>query len=491
MTVAQSNFTIVRPADGSKVRETVRILFPKSAVPDNGYVGIYVGGKFLEAIVPIKGANYSYYDLNTKEKGIQDGPLTIEAVLYADFADRPRIIDRSKIDVTVVNSASIEIPEGGLNLRYRFRPGTAWTYQIQKKMATNTLSEAMAGTVRNNSLLAGAEVENIRVQYAVDNAYANGDGLVRIQAVPQKGKHSAIYTIDGAEGPKRYQDYEMAPTYMRLSSTGNEVFGTIPRYFPIFGTGGDSIITDLIATLPLPTFPAKAVRPGDPWRGRFQLGDVDLTKRDEINSVIAKGLFARGELVGVEWEMGHPCARIRNTLEQRNPFAGLDGPPGVTPPKDEDTTSNNSMIMKAAKIEEDIFFALDTRAVVKMVREYTIDVKVQQAPAAGAGGGAAGGGPIAGPAGLRGAGGGGGGASGVGSGSNRNPKIDVRQSGRPPGRGGGQGRGGLGGPGGRPGGNVDGGGTMGGAAPRTGGGGTGATSRIQRVTVQLVFTLEK
>ena len=44
---AQGSFTIVRPFDGSKVREMVKVLFPKNSVPDNsGYVGIFIDGKF-------------------------------------------------------------------------------------------------------------------------------------------------------------------------------------------------------------------------------------------------------------------------------------------------------------------------------------------------------------------------------------------------------------------------------------------------------------
>ena len=89
--MAQSSFTIVRPANNAKVRENIRLLFPMNSVGDTGYVGIFIGGKFLEAVKPGQGAEYLYYDLNTKARGIPDGPLTIEAVLYQDLANSPRI----------------------------------------------------------------------------------------------------------------------------------------------------------------------------------------------------------------------------------------------------------------------------------------------------------------------------------------------------------------------------------------------------------------
>src|SRR5690242_9699237 len=44
--VAQAPFTIVRPADGSKVREKVHILIPKSSIPPGGYIGLFLNHKF-------------------------------------------------------------------------------------------------------------------------------------------------------------------------------------------------------------------------------------------------------------------------------------------------------------------------------------------------------------------------------------------------------------------------------------------------------------
>lgn len=470
--LAQSSFTIVRPADGSRVRETIRLLFPMESIPATGYVGIYIGGKFVEATVPVKGANYRYYDIDTKARNIQDGPLTIEAVLFVDFADRPRILDRSSIQVTVANSANINIPEDGYKLAYRFRPGTQWIYTLRQRVAISNMSETMANTTSRLSLLAGADVERIRLLYSVDNAYNGGDGLIRVQALPEKGKRTLSLTTDDSDSERTFQDYEVHPLYMRINSIGKQVFGSVPRYFPLEGTSGEGFRTDLFVAYPLPMLPPNRVRIGDPYEATFQLGDLDLDKIDDLKSLVTSITPARGEFVGVEWQNGHPCVRLRNSLAAGDPRPAVG--------------TQASRIRGAQSIEEDIWFALDLGTVVKMVRTYTIDTRVTAAPPAAQGGGAAGGGaPTA-------AGSGGGGTAAGGSGRSADwivPDIWRRiwnQFGGDGPRVGGAG----GNPGAQGGGPTSAGAGAGGAGAggRTGG---GSVTRVVRITVEQVFELEK
>lgn len=479
--LAQSSFTIVRPADGSRVRENIRLLFPMNSIPDTGYVGIYIGGKFVEALVPPKGANYRYYDIDTKARGIQDGPLTIEAVLFVDFADKPRIVDRSEIQVTVANSANIDIPDAGFKLAYKFRPGTEWVYNLRQKVAVSNLSETMANSTSRQSLLAGADVENIRLLYAVDNTYAGGDGLVRIQALPEKGKRTLSLTTEDSDSARTFEDYQVHPIYMRLNSIGQQVFGSVPRYFPLEGTAGEGFRTDLFVPYPLPTLPSATVRAGGLYPAKFQLGDLDLSKIDDLNSLVTDIEPVRGEFVGVEWQNGHPCVRLRHSLSGRDPRGASE--------------TQQSRVRGAQSIEEDIWFALDLGTVVKMVRTYTIDARIAAPTTAAAGGGTAGGGATA--------GGGRAGSAGGGSGAVANWRIpdiirrELRQFGGDAPRSGGAGAGGQGRGGGRQegGGPVAGGagGAGGGAAAGAGGGRSGgsAGTRIVRITVEQVFELEK
>lgn len=495
LAMGQSNFTIVRPSDGAKVRETVRILFPKSSITPNTYVGIYLGGKFLEAVVPQMGQQFAFYELDTKERGLADGPLTVEAVLFQDSADRPRIIDRSSIQLNVANSASIPVPAEGFSLRYKFQRGRQWSYAVRQRISSVPLSEALANQTSRASLLAGAEEERFRMLYSVDNSYGNGDGLIRMQGQADKGKDSVILSLDNDPTPRRYFDFQMAPLYMRLSPTGKEIFGAIPQYFPLEGTGGELNRFDLYANFPLPTLPDSRKRPGDSFAGRFNLGTIDLDKAAELESITSKTpIPARGEFVGVEWEMGHPCAKIRQTLATGN---------APTPRRGGELAGGD---LAAQRIEEEIYFALDLGMPVKVERTYTIDVRQRIQRNTGGGGGVAGGPSAAGAAGggpsaagaAGGRGGGNSGAANIINGGNLgggSESINVQGPGQPPPppRGGGQqgfGQPGSPGPGQGPrAGGVQGAGGNRGGGGRAGGG--GQTVRILRVTVQLSMTLEK
>jgi len=374
---AQAPFTIVRPADGAKVREVVRVQIPKGAIPEGSYVGIFVGGKFVEAtILDLKGSYYEYL-LDTKKRAIPDGKLKLEVVLYAEGGDRPRIVERSSISVEVQNVASIPVPEDGFLLRYRFVPSTELNYGIEERTSISTISENQARNGGRAALLP-IDSEKYRFMYAIDNRYGDGDGLLRMQALPAKGKDYAILrTVEATEG-KRYYDFEMHPLYMRISNTGREVFGSIPMYVPIEGSAGEVMRTDLFAVMPLPSLPEKRVKPGDSWNSNINLGKLDLENREDVNSLTQKQ-FARGDLLGVEWEMGHPCAKIKYTIA-----AGATGsrPQGQT----RDQIGDDRV-----QLEQTFWFALDKGVVVKAVIDITRDIKIAAAAPAAGGGGAAGG----------------------------------------------------------------------------------------------------
>ena len=126
--LAQGTFTSRRPVDGATVREDVAVRIPRGSIPtdgDNviGYIGVYINGKFIEAVLPpIEGDDY-VYRLKSKERGIPDGDLEIEVVLFMDFADRAEIVERSSVRVTLDNYTSINVPEDGFKLRYKFVQG--------------------------------------------------------------------------------------------------------------------------------------------------------------------------------------------------------------------------------------------------------------------------------------------------------------------------------------------------------------------------------
>src|SRR5580704_5902224 len=100
--MGQANFTIVRPGNDSHVREKVHILFPLGSIPPGGYVGIFLNGQLIDAMVPTGHGKNQEYVLDTKARGLPDTkpgkPDRLEAKLYVDYNDQPRITKTSSID---------------------------------------------------------------------------------------------------------------------------------------------------------------------------------------------------------------------------------------------------------------------------------------------------------------------------------------------------------------------------------------------------------
>jgi hypothetical protein len=381
--MAQAPFTIVRPADGSKVREKVRVLIPKNSIPASGYIGVFLDGKLIEATRPALDGKYYVYTLDTKGRGLADSngkPSKLELVLYNDQNDQARILDRSSVDIFISNKANIPVPNKGLSLRYKFTPGTEMVYNLDQKVILSAISEE---DQKRGGKAAQQDVdsEKLRLLYAVDNAYSDGDGLLRIQALPEKGKDYAELTLASDLQQKRYYANQMASLYMRISNTGREEFAALPPYVPLEGAASGIDPLNLYAVYPLPTLPSKNVRIGDSWEAGFQEADLNLEKYPNIDKVTTP-LQARGEFIDTEWEMGHPCAKLRNTIE----VADLKKAKQVA------SQAANGGKIDDGKISltETIWFSLDTRRVIKVVRDITIDIKGQEAAGAGAPGGMSG-----------------------------------------------------------------------------------------------------
>jgi hypothetical protein len=471
---AQGSFTIVRPADGSKVREKVRVLIPKNSLDAGSYVGIFLNGQFVEAVVPpvdTTNANYRVYTLDTKGRKIADGEVKLELVKY-EGGDTPRIMDRSSITVTVGNQMNIKVPAGGIKLRYGFTQGQQLTYRIQEIETVSTMTGASNLNNGRPAQLPASELSH-RILYAVDNTYSNGDALIRMQNIPNKGKDYSILAVLGEPEPRQVFDYQMQPVYMRINKTGRPLFGAVPEYFG-FSSGGAVEGGEFVyGSWPLPVLPEKAVAPGSSWASAYELplavdpGDAHLL------NMVTQPFPARGEFVGVEWEMGHPCAKLRNSIaEGTRSFAGQQL-----------EKAGKAFADDKVALDETIYFALDTHKILKLVRSITIDRKVQVQDGGGAGGagggmrGAGMGNPKApgGPKGL----GGPMGSPGLGGPGDDGFYVPGRQRmlPRPPEKGQGQGQGApqIGGQGARQGGG-------GGSAPRT---------QYIRQSFQQIFILEQ
>ena len=470
--LAQGTFTIRRPANDSVVRETVSIRIPKNSIPSAGYVGFWINGKFLEASVPdVDGADY-VYKLDTKKFKIPDGKMTIEAVLYVDYQEAPKIVNRSSVEVILDNASSIKVPPGGFKLRYKFTPGTQLMYDAEFRTVVSTISEAEMKRGGRPAELP-LDAEKFRMLYSVESASADA-ALIRMTAMPNPGKDYVRLTIAGDTEAKKYESSMLAPIYMKLSNTGREIFGSAPIYVPLLGTSGEGNKEDLFADFPLPVLPKNPVKPGDSWAGTFNNGSIDVEKLFESDRFTIP-FPARGVLEGIEWQNGVPCAKLRNTIA-----VGTSSPEGKKL-----QALGRAFADDKIELDEFVWFALDRGIAVKIERYMRIDRKVESGGTGGGMGANAGGGtgtgmPSTGKGGKQ----GGGGVAGAGDMTGPNQPRGTFNQNVP--------RGGKNPPGQGPGLPTAGGQQGGGRGGFGGGGRTGSTGGAQyvRIVSQQILTLQ-
>jgi hypothetical protein len=372
---SQAPFTIVRPSEGARVRENVKIDIPAKSIPPGGYVGVFLNDKLIEAVVPPLVGKYYEYTLNTKARHIPDTQPgqtdKLELVLYVDYDEKARVVDRSSVNVTIGNEKNIPIPASGVYLRYNFRQGQQMIYDLTQHIQTSSLTQAQADDADSRAATWDTEGEAFRVGYSVVNTYPGGDGLLCMQVLPTKGRDYADITPAHATSQQRWYEDQMEPVYMRVTPTGHEVYGAITHYFGFEGVPTSGPGELILPLFPLPTLPQKAVHNGDEWPSRFQEGaEVDLGRWWDISSIV-EAFPAKGQFVGAEWERNHPCAKIQNVIE-----AGTESlNKGTKRPYSGDRVS----------VTETMWFALDTHEILKIDRDVTIDRKVETTGTVGGG----------------------------------------------------------------------------------------------------------
>jgi hypothetical protein len=314
--VAQAPFTIVKPADGAKVREVVDVVMPRNSVPTGAFVGVQIDGRFVEAVVPAldEKAGGQVYKMDTKKLGIADGEHTLRLSLYGNVGGKPTIVENSEVKVVVANRADITIPSEGIVLAYKWREGVHSVYDLTVSMDESQLSEArnrMGGRASERALFE----ERLRILYACDDVKPGGDGLVRSQLLPYRGdgRDYLYITMPGDSAPSVQMKEKFSPVYRILKPNGTEVYGDVPNYWGFFGTDGGKIEEHVIAFIPLPILPPDPQRIGDKWTGSIALPANSIANVKEsgksYNTIPASGVFE-----AVEWEMGRPCAKIRYEL---------------------------------------------------------------------------------------------------------------------------------------------------------------------------------
>ncbi|MBX3095799.1 MAG: hypothetical protein KF812_02955 [Fimbriimonadaceae bacterium] len=409
LTLAQGTFTIRSPRNNETVRETVTVRVPQGSIPEGGYLGIVINGKFMEAVIPEADGTDYIYRLDTVANRIPDGPLTIEIVLYREASAEaaPVVLNRSSVRVNVDNTTSLTNVYSERLLRYGFRKNSEDIYKMKLGSRTSTISQAQAalnaqrGNTADRSIQLSEGYESVRLVYATHNVLrtANGyEAVISVQPRPEPGRSYAWLTVTGDSEPKKYYDHEMAPWYMRMTDTGREVFSGMPFYLPMQGTGASFSFLNLYAFLPLPVLPSEPQAPGDQWQTAILQSARSIEEFGKEESGFAP-IPAQATLKEYVYYRGYKCAHIVAEAGQTNARVGqlltgqgaeADGP----------TQSFQAIL--------DFYLDLESGRMISQTRRYITQVEITNQPAGGAGGGQG-----SGPArpGMSGAGGGGGSAS--------------------------------------------------------------------------------
>ncbi len=295
---AQAPFTIVRPVDGSRVREVVQIRVPIRSVPAGAFIGVSIDGKFVEAIAPAsldtdRERGHYVYKWDTKKLNVPDGEHTIELTLYSGAEAGSRILARTAVRVNVENS--IPAPENGIALRYRWTPGRTVRYDVSiVQKETNEVQ--YSGIAPEETILADANFKGDLTIMDLERGLA----LISWTIVPP-----AFQTIGGQLSV--IQGDNMAPVYQEVDATGRVRYqmsrlGGSQQYEVFYVWTGDP-----------PAFPTRRLKPGDTWNDSIRL--LNPLRSGGTEDVASMSIPVRARLERLEWEQGYKCAKIVYEIE--------------------------------------------------------------------------------------------------------------------------------------------------------------------------------
>ncbi len=293
--LAQAPFTIVRPQDGARVREVVQIRFPIRSVPQGGFIGVSINGKFVEAVAPAaldtdRERGHYIYKWDTKRLNVPDGEHTIELTLYngPEGGASARVLGRSSVRLQVENE--IKVPAEGIFLRYRWTPGKMYRYDVQA-VAKEVNEVQYSGLSPEETIL--REITFKGDLNVMD--FRSNLGLISWTPVPP-----AIELTGGQ--PNIINSDRMAPVYQEIETTGRVRYQVSRGAIDSSEPG-----VYYVWTADLPLLPPRRYKPGDRW-------GATITRYDPLRSgdvaEVGDQIPVAARLERFEWERGYKCAKI-------------------------------------------------------------------------------------------------------------------------------------------------------------------------------------
>jgi len=344
---AQAPFTIVRPLEGARVREKVQVRVPARSVPSEGFIGVSIDGKFIEAVAPAalrtdKEKGHLIYEWDTKARNVPDGKHTIELTLYGGSSER-RVLARSSVNVIVENK--IKVPPDGIRLQYRWVPGRNLRYQVQVT--------AKDQTELKDTGLSPEETLLLDAKFGAD--LLTHDFMPPLALIAWMPVPPLVIFEDGQY--KVITGENLAPVYQEIETTGRVRYqvvrtGESQQYEFYYVVAGD-----------LPELPPTKVKEGFRWTMTFVQYDP-LETGEGGNPKVAARFPIPARIESFEWERGYKCAKIVCEFTGNIPGRFDLGQFRLEKPK--------------IKVKRVIYFAYDIGQVVRMTTSIEFETTVRE-----------------------------------------------------------------------------------------------------------------
>ncbi|MCS7300722.1 MAG: hypothetical protein NZ556_04115 [Fimbriimonadales bacterium] len=346
--LAQAPFTIVRPQDGARVREVVQIRFPIRSVPEGGFIGVTINGRFVEAVAPAaldsdRERGHFIYKWDTKRLNVPDGEHTIELTLYnkPEGGGDARVLGRSSVRLQVDNE--IEVPAEGIPLRYRWTPGKAYRYNI-RSIAKEVNELQYSGLTPEETIL--REVTYRGDLNVMD--FSRNLGLISWTPVPP------LIQIEGNQ-VSTITSEQVVPVYQEVETTGRVQYQVSRALDSAQGGVYYFWVVDL------PVLPPRRYKPGDRWGATITL--MNPLESGDPNQIGLK-IPVAARLERFEWEQGYKCAKIVYEFTGNLPGELNLGGLQLDKPK--------------STIRREVYFAYDIGQVIRVTTNIVLEGRVRQ-----------------------------------------------------------------------------------------------------------------
>lgn len=335
-----SALEIQTPRDGATVREKVQIVIPRTNIPPNGFLALYIDNEFIVAQSPSttqRGPVVFVWDtkqprgkigLTAEQRDFAEGEHVLEVRSYNQEGG---VVERDQVSVLLNNRVPTPNRQP-VRLSYKFRVDDKLTYQLRTEIeATSTgtsggaspypaggypgaYSGGAAGFPGPGGAFPGPGVSG--ESGAGGPGFPGGvgfdpNGASQTQSYTEFRKVT-VHVADNAGAMALLREFPENPITVISNGTKQPVqVPAISRYYFLTAQGDDRVTAAMRRQGQEPFYnvirlPANSIRVGDEWKATVNISlGAYIPERIEV--------VATNVVEAVEWELGSPSARIRST----------------------------------------------------------------------------------------------------------------------------------------------------------------------------------